>query len=170
VPVTSRVAADINVYSGIVSLNDDISCFGDVLTTACYVDKFNVFYDDCMFATPLPDIVVCTYIYDCAISPCKALVSSNFKMGDNISILCRIIASCKNVSEFVYLSHVSNFNIARNFPAKAAANLPFIFCTECAAVTFLIVTFQFLELLYMIILILMQYFPVYLRVYLVCSF
>jgi hypothetical protein len=50
-------------------------------------------------------------------------------MGVNIGILCRIIASCKNVSEFVYLSHVSNFNIARNFPAEAA-NLPYIFCTE----------------------------------------
>jgi hypothetical protein len=58
-------------------------------------------------------------------------------MFDNVGILCYIIASCKNVSEFVYLFNISNFNIARNFPAKAAANFPYIFCTESAARNFL---------------------------------
>jgi hypothetical protein len=133
----TNVSVENNVYSGIVSLNNDISCVGDVFTTAYYVDKCNVFYDDCRFTTPLPGIAACTYIYERAISPCIALVSSKLKMSDNVSILYRIIANCKNVSEFVYLSHVSKFNIARNFPAKAAANLPYIFCTESVARNFL---------------------------------
>jgi hypothetical protein len=45
-------------------------------------------------------------------------------MGDNIGILCEIIANCKNISDLEYLSHVSYFNIAHNFPAKAATFLP----------------------------------------------
>jgi hypothetical protein len=65
-----------------------------------------------------------------------ALVSNKLKMGDNVGILCRIIANCKNVSEIVYLSHISYFNIESNFPA--AANLPYILCTEFAARSFLI--------------------------------
>jgi hypothetical protein len=81
----TNVPVENNVYSGIVSLNNEIFCVEDVFTTACYVDKYNVFYDDCMFTTPLPGIAVCTYyIYDCAILPCMALVSSKFKMGDNV--------------------------------------------------------------------------------------
>jgi hypothetical protein len=64
-------------------------------------------------------------------------------MGDNVGILCRIIANCKNLSEIVYLSHVSYFNIECNFPAKAAANLPYILCTEFAAHSFLICDVSF---------------------------
>jgi hypothetical protein len=125
-----------NVYSGIVSLNNDFACVGDVFTTECYLDNCNVLSDDCMFTTPLPGIAACTYIYDCTISPCMALVSNKLRMDNNVGILCRIIANCKNVSEFVYLSHVSYFNIARNFPAKAAAFLPTYFVLSLLHVTF----------------------------------
>jgi hypothetical protein len=126
-----------NVYSGFVSLSNDFVCVGDVFPTACYLDNCNVLYGDCMFTAFPPGIAACTYIYDCTISPCMALVSNKFKMGDNVGFLCRIIANCNNVSEIVYLSHVSQFNIERNFPAKAAANLPYILCTEFTARSFL---------------------------------
>jgi hypothetical protein len=107
-------------------MGNNISCFGDVLTTACYVDTHNVFYD-----------AVCSFRSVYSISPCKALVFNKLKMGDNVGILCNIIASCKNVSEFVYLFDVSNFNIARDFPAKAADKLIYIFCAEVAARNYL---------------------------------
>jgi hypothetical protein len=58
-------------------------------------------------------------------------------MGDNVGILCRIIANCKNVSQIIYLSHVSSFNIVRTFQAKTG-NLPYILCTEFTARSFLI--------------------------------
>jgi hypothetical protein len=69
ITANANVPVENNVYSGIVSLNNEISCDGDVFTTACYLDKCNVFYDDCMFTTPLPGIAACTYIYIYMIAP-----------------------------------------------------------------------------------------------------
>jgi hypothetical protein len=85
-----------SLYSGFVLTENDISCFGDVLTTACYVDTHNVLYDGCKFATPLSDTAVCSFRPVYSISPCMALDCKKFKMGDNVGILCNIIANCKN--------------------------------------------------------------------------
>jgi hypothetical protein len=123
-----------------------------------------------MFTTPLPGIAACTYIYDCAISLCMALVSNTLKMGDNVSILCKIIANCKNVSEFVYLSHLKYFNIERNFPAKAAAYLPYIYCSESVARNFLNCDVSIPGIALHDYFNIDAFFPVYLRIYLVCLF
>jgi hypothetical protein len=111
ITASTNLSVENIVYSGIVSLNNAISYVGDVFTTACYLDKCMVFYDDCMFTTRLPGIATGSYIYDCVVSPCMALVSSKVKLGDNVPVglLCRIIANCNNVSQIVYFSHVSQF-------------------------------------------------------------
>jgi hypothetical protein len=62
ITASTNLPVDNIVYSGIVSLNNAISYVGDVFTTACYLDKCNVFYDDCMFTTPLPGIATGSYI------------------------------------------------------------------------------------------------------------